>query len=708
MEYSKFNKIMKKALPILIGLLAISCIFVAFKKSEQQESDDNQRKKIIMQAVEYVFENGHYSNVTFNDELSVKMFKAYIEHLDYAKRFLLQSDYEELKKDEKNLDDYFKTGDLNFFNHSVEIILKRQEQAKRYYEQAIQSKFDYTSNEEIETDHKKAEYVSDTLEMQKNWYKITKLAIIEKLDNLLEIQEKAIANNDTSYKVKTFEQLDSIAIAQVKDNYDDWMRRISKINQNDYFSYYVNSIAEALDPHSEYLPPQEKNNFDISMSGKFEGIGATLQSKNGQTKVVDIIPGSASWRQGELEINDVILKVAQDTAQAVDITNMDLDDAVQLIRGKKGTIVRLTVKKVNGNIKVIPIERDVVIIEETYAKSSVLEMNNKRVGYIHLPKFYADFNDNNGRFCSKDVKKEIEKLSSENVSGIIIDLRFNGGGSLSDVVDMGGLFINNGPIVQVKTREGKIDQLKDNKNGTSWNGPLVIMVNSLSASASEILAAALQDYNRAIIIGENTFGKGTVQRVLDIDQLINGFNDIKPFGALKLTVQKFYRINGGTTQLLGVKPDIILPDVYTFLENGEREYPNALENDFIAKANYKECELGFNKKKVIKNAQQRISQSKEFNLIIQNAKRLKELKDDSKYSLNLEAYRNHQKEIKSKAEEFENIGKEKTGLTASFIKLDKNTMNNDSIKIKKFTKWFEEIEKDIYIHQAFSIINDMN
>jgi carboxyl-terminal processing protease len=466
----------------------------------------------------------------------------------------------------------------------------------------------------------------------------------------------------------------------------------------------------ACDPHSEYLPPEEKTNFDISMSGKFEGIGATLQNRNGQTKVVDIIPGSASWRQGDLEVNDIILKVGQGDAEPVDIGNMELDDAVKLIRGKKGSTVKLTVKKINGTIQVIPIVRDVVVIEETYAKSSILTSSDggTRVGYIYLPKFYVDFNDSNGRRCSRDVKTELQKLASENIDGVILDLRNNGGGSLSDVVDMSGLFIGSGPIVQVKTREGNIHNLDDKDTSVAYRGSMVVLVNNFSASASEILSAALQDYDRAIIMGsQSSFGKGTVQSVIDFDRYVQGHQSIKPLGAIKLTIQKFYRVNGGTTQLKGVIPDIVLPDTYAYMSVGEKESHNALPFDVIPRASYRQWSHLYNKNAVVEASRARIAGNPVFKQIDDNARRLKQRSDKSTYPLNLEAYRQYQKKVQEDADKYGKLDDKKTGVKSTFLAFDKAAAEGDTIKTKKFTKWFEALEKDLYINEAVNVIGDM-
>jgi len=700
---TKRNKIMKAILKVSVVVLAVALIEVAFKPLKFYSASE--REKVIFSFVGQSLQTAHYESITFDDAFSSKIFDEYMEKLDYGKRYFLKSDIEEFEKYRYKIDNAIKTTDFEFYNLVTSVIKKRQDQAKSYWEEALAGDFDFSVDEYIQTEPDSLQYCESEAALKDYWRKIAKLAVLERYCDLVDAQDTAIAKKDTSYTVKSLDELKKDAINSVKEQ-----KRFYNFKDKDWLSFFLNSIVAACDPHSEFFMPDDKTNFDISMSGKFEGIGATLQSRNGQTKVVDIIPGSASWRQGELEVNDVIQKVGQGDNEPVDITNMELDDVVKMVRGKKGSTVKLTVKKIDGTVKVIPIERDVVVIEETYAKSSILTSpdGKTRVGYIYLPKFYADFNDKNGRFCSKDVKTELEKLNRENVDGVVLDLRNNGGGSLSDVVDMSGLFIEKGPIVQVKTKDGLTRQLSDKSSEIYYSGPLVVMVNSFSASASEILSAAMQDYDRAIIMGsESSYGKGTVQSIYDFDNFLPNNNDIKPLGAIKITIQKFYRINGGTTQLRGVIPDIIVPDSYSYLKVGEKETHNPLPYDEISKADYMTWEHSYRKKKVVSNSKDRIKNNPIFKQIDENAKRLKARSDQSLFTLNIEKYRDEQRALKIEADKFSNIGKDKTGLKASYLAADKKSVANDTVKAQKFTRWFGDLEKDIYLLEATNVIGDM-
>ncbi len=700
---NKIKKIMKTVLKISAVLIVIAAIVVAFKPHFTKSTE---RDKVILTFVSKVLQMFHYENITYNDEFSSKVFDEYIRKLDYGKRYFLKADIDSLELFRYKIDDEIKLVSLRFCDYATEKIKLRQAEAHQYWDEALEGEFDFSLDEYIETEPDSLDYAKSKAELKDYWRRLAKFAVLEKYSDLIDNQESMKKNQDSSFKEKSLAELKAEAIKSVKAS-----KRFVNFKDKDWISFYLNSIVSTSDPHSEFFMPDDKEQFDISMSGKFEGIGATLQNRDGQTKIVDIIPGSASWRQGELEVNDIILKVGQGDEEPIDIANMELDDVVKKIRGKKGSVVKLTVKKIDGTVKIIPIVRDIVIIEETYAKSSVLTSKDgkTKVGYIYLPKFYTDFNDrSNGRSCSKDVDKELKKLSKENVDGVIMDLRNNGGGSLSDVVDMSGLFINSGPMVQVKDKEGNIKSLDDKKQGTSYDGPMVIMVNNFSASASEILSAAMQDYDRAIIMGsQSTYGKGTVQSFYDFDRFLTGQDHLKPLGAIKVTIQKFYRINGETTQLRGVIPDIIVPDSYAYLKVGEKESRNALAYDIISKTNYNLYQHKYSKRKVIEKSKERISANSLFAEIEKNAKRLKQRSDESYYSLNYDKYRADKQRIKDEAEEFNKLSKEKTGISATFLKDDWANYEGDTIKTQRFSKWFTDLEKDVYLSEAINVINDM-
>jgi carboxyl-terminal processing protease len=385
---------------------------------------------------------------------------------------------------------------------------------------------------------------------------------------------------------------------------------------------------------------------------------------------------------------------------------MDMEDAIDLIKGKKGTEVRLTVKKNDNSIKVIPIIRDVIEIEETFAKSAILD-NKTKTGYIYLPSFYTDFTRHGAHHCSQDIRKEIEKLKKENVKGLILDLRDNGGGSLQEVVEMAGLFFPKGPVVQVRGKSDSRNVMEDKNPDVAWDGPLAIMINHNSASASEILAAAIQDYKRGVIVGTTSFGKGTVQSFVDLDNyLLPQFDTIKPVGSIKITQQKFYRINGGATQLKGVTPDVMLPDPYAFIDLGEKEMDNPMPWDEISKANYVEFSV-INYPTVIKNSSARIKKSTQFALVEAQAKEVKAKKDDTKYSLNIEKYRAEQKQLRDQNKKYEDLRKEIKGFNATVLNEDKLKFGSDTTRLGRENRWAKNVAKDIYIHETSNVLNDI-
>jgi carboxyl-terminal processing protease len=585
------------------------------------------------------------------------------------------------------------------------------ELTKTFYKEILDDEFEFKAKEFVEMDPEKVDYAKDEADLKENWRKVLKYEVLTRIVEQEETQEKAIANKDTSIKIKTFAEIEKDAREKVKKRYDEMFHRIDKLDNDDRFADYINALTEVYDPHTNYFPPKDKEDFDINMSGSLEGIGAQLSQRDEYIRVERIIPGSPSWKNGELKEGDVILKVAQGSDEPVDVVDMRLDDAVRLIRGKKGTEVRLTIKKTDGTIKKITLIRDVIKLEETFAKSAVLNPSggNGEIGYIKLPSFYADFNDKGGRRSSYDMKQELIKLKNENISGLIIDLRDNGGGSLDDVVDIAGYFIDRGPVVQVHSRNENPYIREDYDPNVYWDGPLVVLVNKFSASASEILAAALQDYEKAVIVGStHSFGKGTVQTMLDLDNSIPPtYSGMKPFGAIKLTIQKFYRIDGGTTQLQGVIPDIILPDAYTHSELGEKDldYPLAWSNIEPAQyTQYKANEPAM--RKVVSLAKDRITLDTNFTKIENYTLRLKELRDKTSVSLNMEDYKSDRKSREEEAKKLTDLGKKELDFNISSLKADIPALESDTTQTNRVKTWHGDLKKDIYLNEAINVIRD--
>ncbi len=689
-----------KKLFFLIPVAIIALGSYTYIQNEKEEAID----QIIMQSLNSV----HYSPKSVNNDFSEKVFNLYIQRLDYNKKFLLQPDINDLKKYEHSIDEDINEGHFTFFDKSLELIDKRIDEAQVYYKEILDKPFTFNKDEMLELDAEKLKFAKNKDELRETWRKYLKYQTLSRIVEMMETQEKAREKSDT-VKIKTREELEIEARKKVLKTHDDWFKRLKKLDRNDRISMYFNAVTSIYDPHTEFYPPKDKANFDIGMSGQLEGIGAQLQEKDGAIKVSSIVPGSASYRQGQLKAGDIILKVAQGDAEPVDITDMRLDDAVQLIRGKKGTEVRLTVKKPDASIVIIPIIRDIVVLEETYAQSAILK-GKKNIGYIKLPSFYADFNHNGGRSCSADIKKELLKLKEEKVDGVILDLRYNGGGSLPDVVSMTGLFINKGPIVQVKAKSGMPQVMEDHDPAVVYDGPLAIMVNSNSASASEIMAAAIQDYKRGIVVGTSpsTFGKGTVQRFYDLDEYLPAqYSNIKPLGQVKITTQKFYRISGGATQLKGVIPDITLPDPYYLLDQGEKEQDYPMTWDEIAPAAYQPFTPDFSIEKLRSNSEARIKNNPGFTILDEAAKRLKKQKDSTVVSLNFNTYYAEQKRLKAESKKMDELDKEIPGIFVSSVKADSLAIEGDTTKITKVKDWHKNIRKDIYLNETIAIMDDM-
>lgn len=691
-----------------IILLIASLTGLTCTNTSSPVSDKDSKK---VELVRSILAGIHFKDIKIDDDFSKKVFVEYLDRIDYNKRLLTQKDVDKLAKFEDKIDDDLLNNRFRLFELALEIITERTNETNKYFEDILAKPFDFNKDETYELDHEKYSYAAGDAELKERWRQSLKYQVISRIYNKMKDQDKKAEESDT-VTIKTFAQLEEESREKVLNDYQQWYKRLKKLNKDDRFADYLNAVTSSYDPHTNYFPPKDKENFDISISGRLEGIGATLQEADGYIKVTRIVPGSASYRQGELEAGDVILKVGQAEEDAIDIVDMRLDEAVQLIRGKKGTEVRLTVRKIDGTQKVIPIIRDIVILDETYAKSAIVKdsLSNKKFGYIKLPKFYADFTNSGGRNCSDDVSKEIKKLKQEGVDGIIFDLRDNGGGSLQDVVKMSGFFVEKGPIVQIKARTGDPYVYSDYDRRIQYDGPLVVMVNSLSASASEIFAAAMQDYNRGIILGSaSTYGKGTVQRFEALDDYVSKEEaDLKPLGSMKLTSSKFYRVNGGATQWKGVIPDIQFPDNYKYIEVGEKELKNSLDWSEITPVGYEKWPLGIPEfDKIMLRSKKRIADDPVFQLVEENAKRFKALRDDTQVSLNYEKYSADRVKEKEEGKKYEDLFKPIEALSIQTLIKDQQAIAADSSKAASFEVLNKNLQKDRYLWEAIHVAEEI-
>lgn len=695
-----------KSLKILI--IPVSLILVLLLVCARNGSNnDDQRRNLLLDLVSFALQTGHYSPVNMNDDFSSKAYNLYLERIDFNKRFLIAEDIKDLKKYEFKIDDAAKQKDWTFFDLSYKLIRKRIGEVRDIYTDILAKPFEFTADEYIELDEKKIDYAADLNSLKERWRLSMKYETLTRLEEMLKDQDKRKEKSDT-VKIKTFTELEADARGKVKKRYDEYFHRLDQLNEDDYLDLYINSIVNINDPHTEYFPAKEKDNFDIQMSGQLEGIGAQLTQKDEYVEVLNVIPGGPAWKLGQPEVGDKILKVAQGSKEWVDIVDMRLDDAVKLIRGKKGTKVRLSVKKVDGTINQIELTRDIVILEETFAKSAVIydpEVKGN-IGYIKLPSFYLNLDNRDGRRSADDVKKEIEKLKKENIRGLVFDLRNNGGGSLDDVVSIAGYFIKEGPVVQVVGKQSQKRILRDPDPGVLYDGPLVVMVNQVSASASEIFAAAIQDYNRGIVIGgTSSYGKGTVQNFLELDKMVSQKPEgVEPLGSLKMTIQKFYRVNGGTTQLKGVTPDIILPDYFNYVEIGEKELEYPLPWDEYNPAVYEKWVPPYDVKDIITDAKSRIKSDTNFIKIDENGKRMEKIQDETNITLNYEKYHKMNESRTAESKKYERIGKDTLNIVLKFLKADIPDIEADTSRKARSDAWLLNLKKDIYLREAVNVV----
>jgi len=693
---------MLRKLKLLLPLLFIVSLFTSFQTNASTDPDP--KDKYLITILRYVLTQNHYQPKEIDDAFSEKVFDSFLEALDGSKRYFLQSDIDEFSAYKRQIDDQIKKEDLTFFYLVYNRLTLRIEEAKPYYKEILAQPFNFEENDTFEVDSEKISYAKNNNEIIIYWHKQLKLYTLSRLQDKLTIEVDK-EKEDANYIKKSFEQLEKESREETLTSMNEFFLRMDELTSSDWFATYANSIAEEFDPHTNYLEPSDKKRFDQQISGKLEGIGARLQKKNDYTKVVELISGGPAWKQGELEVEDIILKVAQGDGEPLDIVGMRLDDAIEFIKGKKGTEVKLTIKKIDGTIKVISIIRDVVELEETFVKSSIVKKDNKTFGVIRLPSFYINFEEKNFRNSATDMEQEIERLKKENVEGLIIDLRDNGGGSLQTAIEISGLFINKGPVVQVKYRNRAADVKSDTDSKIQWNGPLVVLVNEQSASASEIFAAAMQDYGRAVIIGgKQTYGKGTVQSVLDLNRYHNLNED---FGALKMTIQKFYRINGGSTQLEGVHSDIMLPSRFSYMEIGERDFENALKFDKVPQATYSLWNNYENFDEVINNSKKRVATNSNFKLIDDYAHWLKKSQDDTLIHLNIEDYKLDLENAKNESLKYNSIRDYTTDLTYTSPLFEQPLLEQDLSLSDKREAWHKNLKKDMYVEEALNVLSEL-
>ena len=694
-----------KRLPLLLLMLSAG-IFLTFRTlGTTGKAEPPTKYERILQSVGEMLKQGHYSPKDINDNFSKIVFKKFLEELDPEKNILMQEDFVALKRHETRVDDEIKGAPVEFFTDAAKIFNKRIEEVAKEYKDILSKPFDFTVDENYITDSKKVDFAASESQRREMWRKRLKYMVLDRYVELQDIQEKN--KGKAGFTAKSNTELEKEAREKVVKIMDRTFDRYRfKFNDDDKFSIYVNAITNMMDPYTEFFPPIDKRYFDEQLSGQFFGIGASLTYEEGNIKVGSLLTGSPAWKSEQVDVGDIIMKVAQGNEQPVELTGYTIEDAVKLIRGKKGTEVKLTLKKKDGTLKTISLIRDKIIQDETFARSTIVDEGTAKIGYIFLPEFYANFDDPTGSRSAVDVAKEVVKLKEQKVDGIVIDLRNNGGGSLYDVVQIAGLFIDQGPIVQVKDREGRPTVMRDKDGSVLYDGPLAVMVNEFSASASEIFAAAIQDYGRGVVIGSSsTYGKGTVQRSIGLDPE-NFLSNNSELGSLKLTLQKFYRINGGSTQLKGVVPDIVIPDKYEYLHFREKDNTNALPWDEITQAQYKKWEGGYDLQTIKNLSNARIANNPIFQGIKKNTQWLSE-QNDKEYSLQIDKFKKEQQVIRTAARQVDSLEKLKQPLSISFLPQDSARMSGDKDKAERYNQWLKNLKSDIYLDQAIKVVSDI-
>ncbi len=693
------------------GLFAL-LIAVASCSFTNKTFENDDKDKLLIDLITYVLSKGHYEPKDIDDDFSVNVFEDFIDVIDPTKRYFLESDIKEFEQQKFQIDDQIKNTDITFFNAVHNRLVQRMTDAQAIYQEVLEQPFDYSKEETIDIAYDKMSFAASRDELKERWRQQLKYATLNTYDSKIshahEDAETAKAHGHTeNEKPMSAEEAESSSRESTRKTLAEFFDFVDDLERKDWFVQYINTIVDEFDPHTYYFAPDDKDKFDASMSGKFEGIGARLQKKPEGAKITDIISGGPVWRDSRLEVGDLIMKVGQDGEEPVDIVGMRLDDAIKMIKGPEGTVVDLTVRKIDGSQEVISLTRDVVELEESFAKSANIKKENQKFGLIHLPKFYVDFDDYSERNAATDVAKEVERLKQEGAEGLILDLRDNGGGSLKTVVEMGGLFIKDGPIVQVQSSGKDKDVYDDKDERIQWDGPLVILVNELSASASEILAAAMQDYKRAVVIGsKQTFGKGTVQNVIDLNNIVRS-NENGDLGALKLTTQKFYRINGGSTQLEGVKSDVVVPDKYSYIDIGERDQSNPLKWDKITPAEYDFWDGYIDYDQTIANSTKRMAANPQIKLIEENAQWIKSQQDETMISLNYEAYKSEKEKDNKKSDYFKKMNDYDSKLTFESLKYEQELFTQDSVLREKRNRWHKNLAKDVYVEEAVNVLQDL-
>lgn len=702
-KFSKLNKI----------LLFVPLMSLMFCFNSPQNDDD--KMHIIMINVKNAL-SFHYAPKPINDAYSEEVYNNYFESIDPTKKYFLQSDMDEFAKHRNLLDDYLNKGDLIFYKQTIDRLYERVDEIDKMTQDIFSKPINLDENEEFILEPKLKNHPANKKELYDEWKKYIKYNILQEIETMTSKEEAQKEKRDSviahrlkdtiNVKTLSLEEKKNKATEEIKELISHTFKRFKKRKKMDWFSVYMNAYTEVFDPHTNYFSPKDKEDFDTNFAGKVIGIGAQIQEKKGHLYMGPLVVGAPAWKSKQISEGDKILKVkAKPNEEHTNVVGMLVDEAVRLIRGEKNTEVVLTLQKKDGSIKEVKLIREEVSIEDTFARSIVINNpNGDKFGYIYLPSFNADFENPHGRNASDDVKAEILKLKAKNIKGIILDVRSNGGGALTEVVDIMGLFIKNGPVVQVKDGNGKIDILRNRSNTPVWDGPLLIMQSEFSASASEILAGAVKDYQRGVVLGSpHSYGKGTVQTFIEFNRFMRTSDD---FGSLKLTIQKFYRINGKSTQLKGVDADIPMKGLFTYAEIGEKYKENALPWDQIPTANFSSS-YSLNLQKLLNNSQKRLANDNIYQLLQESALWREKLDKEEKISLNLIKFMELMKNRKEHIKKFKLLSKYDNQLKFTLHNDEENRTKKDEAFKQKSESWIKNLRKDIYLKEAINVISEI-
>ena len=705
MTYVQQNKWKVFATVFLFGALFFA--FNTFKKEGQESPELRQRK--LLSTIGQLLESEHYSPRNIDDAFSKEVFNAYFKALDPEKNTFLQSDLDSLSNYSTTIDDEIHGATIAFQPAVSRIYAQRIVETKAIFNQVMDQPFDFNKDDSVLLNTDKMTYPKDEADRAKRWEMLLKYRTIERYASLLEEREKN--KGKEKFIVKNDSTLEAESRAYIKKSYKKRLESFEKtFTKEKQFELFLNAITGLMDPHTDYLAPIEQRSFTEQMSGVIYGIGAQLTQDDFGIRIASIQPGGPAWKSGQIVVNDVIVKIAQGSDEPVDVSGYETTDAVKLIRGNLGTEVRLTFRKPDGTFKVVSLIREKIVLDEGYARSVVIQNGEDKYGYILLPDFYADFEREDGHRCSEDVAAEIKKLKAENVKGIVIDVRFNGGGSLYEVVQMAGLFIDKGPVVQIRNKEGRSQTLYDETPGILYDGPLVVMANEFSASASEIFAGAIQDYKRGIVVGSSsTYGKGTVQRNVAFGKPLDSLGIQTEYGAVKLTFQKFYRITGSSTQKKGVVPDIILPDEYEYLKYREKDNASALSWDEMERARYMVWPNNAQLAQVVQSTNSQIKNDTALNKFKKNLQWVSNQIETPVY-LKLDKYQSFKKQVQEVSKQNELALKLKTPMNLAPIKVDYNKFYNNPDKSKqdRYQAWIKDLAKDFQLNESSKILAALN